>query len=371
MADELTVQIEKHFASGTVIAANLRLAMGAAAVTVLFGPSGAGKTTVLRCLAGLERPERGVIGIGNEVWYDAIRGICLSPQKRRIGYLFQEYALFPHLTVKGNLEYGLSRQGKGQRQRRVAALSELFRLEGLENRYPRQLSGGQLQRVALARAVAPEPRLLLLDEPLSALDDPTRGRLRSELRGLLLKTGVPTLLVTHDRMEAIALGDQIAVIVEGSIQQIGFVQEVFSYPASHAVARSVGVENVLPGTVVGTGDGLLTVRAQQARLVAVDPGDVDGPEVYLCIRAEEVILEMDAAGRDSARNHLTGRLTSITPEGPVVRVRLDCGIPLVALITRQAREQLILKEGDRVKAVIKATSVHLVPRTSTHFLSSV
>jgi molybdate transport system ATP-binding protein len=370
MADGLTVQIQKHFASGTIIEADLRLATGAPAVTVLFGPSGSGKTTVLRCLAGLERPERGVICYGDEVWYDALRGICLSPQKRRIGYLFQEYALFPHLTVKGNLEYGLSHEGKGQRQRRVAALSKLFKLEGLENRYPRQLSGGQLQRVALARAVAPEPRLLLLDEPLSALDDPTRGRLRSELRGLLLKTGVPTLLVTHDRMEAIALGDQLAVIVEGRIQQIGLVQEVFSYPASHAVARSVGVENVLPGTVVGTSEGLLTLRAQQARLFAVDPGDVDGPEVYLCIRAEEVILETDAAGRDSARNHLTGRITSITLEGPLVRVRLDCGIPLIALITRQAREQLTLKEGDTVKAVIKATSVHLVPRTSTFSLSS-
>ena len=148
-----------------------------------------------------------------------------------------------------------------------------------------------MQKVALARTLAPEPRLLLLDEPLSALDDPTRGRLRSELRRLLTQIGVATVLVTHDRSEAIALGDQLAVVAGGRIQQVGPVEEVFRYPANHSVAQSVGVETVLPGQVVGTGGGLLKVQAGQVHLTAVDPGDIEGTDVYLCIRAEEVILE--------------------------------------------------------------------------------
>jgi molybdate transport system ATP-binding protein len=362
MADALTLEICKRFPNGSVIEADLRLSQ-ATLVTVLFGPSGSGKTTILRCLAGLETPERGSIRCGQEIWYDAARGFSLAPQKRRVGYLFQEYALFPHLTVKGNVEYGLSHDEKRKREQRVGCLLDLFQLSDLENRYPHQLSGGQLQRVALARALAPEPKLLLLDEPLSALDDPTRSRLRGELRRLLTQVGVPTLLVTHERMEAIALGDQLAVMVGGRIQQTGAVQEVFNYPANHAVAQSVGVESVVPGEVIGASNGLLTVRAGQARLTAVDPGEMSKREVYLCIRGEEVIVEKGASSQDSARNHLAGRVTSIIPEGALVRVMLDCGVPIVALVTRQSCEELKLAEGDGVTAVIKATAVHLVPRT--------
>ena len=365
MAHELIFQIEKRFAGGAGIDAALHLTdTRLSSVTVLFGPSGSGKTTILRCLAGLERPEQGTIRCDSEVWFDSGAGRSLSPQQRRVGYLFQEYALFPHLDVRRNLEYGLSHHSRNRRQKRVDSMVDLFNLDGLENRFPRELSGGQLQRVALARAVAQEPRLLLLDEPLSALDDPTRSRLRIELRQLLIKVGVPTLLVTHDRTEAIVLGDRLAVVVEGRIQQTGSVQEVFTYPANHWVAHSVGVETVLPGEIVGTSDGLLTVMAKNVRLFAVDSGDAEGPEIYICIRAEEVILTKGAFTKDSARNHLAGQITSITPEGPLIRVVIDCGIPLVALVTRQAREELGLNEGATVTAVVKATSVHLVPRTS-------
>ena len=250
-----------------------------------------------------------------------------------------------------------------QRAERVAQLINLFQLNGIEGRFPRQLSGGQLQKVALARTLAPQPRLLLLDEPLSALDDPTRSRLRSELRRLLIQVGIPTLLVTHDRLEAIALGDRLVVMVDGRIQQTGPVREVFSFPANHAVAQSVGTETLVPGEITEARNGLLTVQAGQVQITSVDPGDLGGREVYLCIRAEDVIVERGPTSRDSARNHLSGHITSIIFEGVLVKVMLDCGIPLCALVTRQSCEELNLKDGDNVTAIVKATAIHLVPRT--------
>jgi molybdate transport system ATP-binding protein len=363
VADELSFRIEKRFPKGPVIEASLQLkTAGGPSVTVLFGPSGSGKTTILRCLAGLEQPERGFVYFNGAVWFDAERSISLPPQQRRIGYLFQEYALFPHLTVRQNLEFGLRRVTRPQRRQRVTEITSLFQIGDLVDRYPRELSGGQLQKVALARTVAPEPRLLLLDEPLSALDAPARGRLRSELRQLLNRVGIPTLLVTHDRTEAIVLGDQLAVVGDGKIQQTGSIEEVFSHPVNHLVANSLGVETVVPGEIVGFQKGLLTVQAKQVQLFAVDPGDVSKQQVYICVRAEEVMLSKAVGSQESARNHLSGTITSIAPEGPLVRVVVDCGIPLVAFVTKPSREDLDLNVGDTVTAVVKATSVHLVPR---------
>ncbi|MBI4470631.1 MAG: ABC transporter ATP-binding protein [Acidobacteria bacterium] len=360
MDNALILRFTKSYPGGSTIEADLQLDTRRSSVTVLFGPSGSGKTTVLRCLAGLERPEKGVIRYGDEAWFDAEHGIALPPQRRRIGYLFQEYALFPHLQVDENIGYGLGRESKRKRNSRVAELMELFRLQGLENRYPRQLSGGQRQRVALARAVAPTPRLLLLDEPLSALDNVARGHLRAELRQLLLKVGVPALVVTHDRIEAITLGDQLAVVIDGRIEQFGPTQAVFDHPANRAVAQAVGVDTVLPAEIVGTDDGLVVVQTGSIRLYAVDTGESAASSVHLCIRAEEVMLERHVPEGTSARNHLRGRITSIHPEGPVMRVRLDCGIPLTAVVTRRAHDELNLRENEWVTATIKANSVHLV-----------
>ncbi len=327
-------------------------------VVVLFGPSGAGKTTILRSIAGLERPEHGSIRFREETWLDSSRGICLSPQQRKIGYLFQEFALFPHLTVRQNIEYGL--RGRSERAAQMMALVEIA---DLENRYPRQLSGGQAQRVALARALAPEPRLLLLDEPLAALDAPARGRLRSELRALLIKAGTPTLLVTHDRTEAIALGDQMVVVAGGKIQQLGRVQEVFSHPANLEVARSVGVETIVPGAVTAVSNGLATVQVEQHVFTAVPPDDIAGhADVFVCFRAEDVTLRTGDALKDSARNHVAGRISAIDSEGAVERISIDCGFPLVAMVTRQAREEMGLTVGTVVTAAVKATAVHLIPR---------
>ncbi len=362
MAADLKLSFEKRHPGGIVIRASAHLEPAKGLVTVLFGPSGAGKTTILRCVAGLERPEAGTILYGQETWADADAKVFLTPQERKIGYLFQEHSLFPHLSVRQNLEFGLSYMDRHSRRERVEATLELFQMTALQGRYPRHLSGGQKQKVALARAVAARPRLLLLDEPLSALDDTTRGQLQGDLRALLLRVGIPTILVTHDRTESIALGDQVAVVANGCIQQVGPVEEVFNRPANHSVARSVGVETVLPGRILDRCNGLLTVESGSQQLIAVDSGELTRPEVYLCVRAEDVTLEMGSVSRGSARNHLSGKIVSLIPEGPVVRVLLDCGFLLTSLVTRQSREDLGLAPGAEITAVVKATAVHLLPR---------
>jgi molybdate transport system ATP-binding protein len=363
MAARLVARFRKRLGDRFAVEADLSLGTGGGPVTVLFGPSGAGKTTVLRCLAGLLRPDAGLVRWDDETWFDADAGVSVPPQRRRIGFVFQDYALFPHLTVRSNVGFGLPAGGPG-REERVAELVRLLELGGLEERRPEQLSGGERQRVALARALAPHPRLLLLDEPLSALDAPSREPLRAELRRRLVGLGIPTLVVTHDRTEAIALGDQLAVLIEGRVRQTGPVPEVFGRPADLAVARAVGVETVVPGRVVGESGGVVTVEAHGVTIAAAAPEVAARGDVFVCIRAEDVMLETGAPSRGSARNHLRGRIRALVPEGPLVRVLLDCGFPLSAIVTRPAAEDLALRESDEVTAVFKATTVHVVPRAT-------
>jgi molybdate transport system ATP-binding protein len=359
--DHLAADFERRFRGGPVIRGSLRVPAEGFSVTVLFGPSGSGKTTVLRCLAGLERPDEGHIRFGTETWFDAGRGIHLPPQRRGIGYLSQDYALFPHLTVADNIGYGLGGLDAAEQRRRVGEMIGLFGLTGLEGRYPRQVSGGQQQRVALARALARRPRLLLLDEPLSALDAPTREQLRRELRRLLSGLRVPTVIVTHDAMEAVALGDFVAVLDEGRTRQSGPVQEVFTRPADAAVARIVGVETVEPARVLEASGGLATVAVGPVQLVVLCQ-DAGAGEGYVCIRGEDVILEKGSTTPSSARNRLAGQVRTLTREGPLVRVGVDCGFALTAVITSQACLELALREGDPVTAMVKASALHLVPR---------
>jgi molybdate transport system ATP-binding protein len=358
MADQLSVDVRKRHTGGPEIAAALRLPLGVHSVTVLFGPSGAGKTTVLRLIAGLDTPDAGAITCGDEIWYDGARGVRLPPQHRRVGYLSQDYAIFPHLTVRKNVAYG-ARHGA------VDAIDDLlarFDLSDLADRYPRQLSGGQLQRVALARALAAEPRLLLLDEPLSALDAPTRLRVRADLRQLLASIQVPAIVVTHDRTEALALGDSIAIMIDGRLRQAGAVETVFDSPADADVAAAVGVETICPARVIARSAGLVTLEIGPTRLVAVDIDD-PSPEVFACIRAESVTIERNPSGNPtSARNHLPARIVSVIPEGPLARVALDCGFRLNAVVTRQSEGEMRLREGEQVTAVVKATSIRIVPR---------
>ena len=273
----------------------------------------------------------------------------------------QDYALFPTYTVAGNIAYGLGEMSAIDRKKRVDEMLELFQLRGLGDARPRELSGGQQQRVALARAVAPRPLLLLLDEPLSALDAPTRVQLRSELRSLLKQLALPSVIVTHDWAEALTLGDVMAVMSQGNLLQMGSPQEVFSRPADADVARVVGVETVVQGKLTDVREGLATVQVGEVPLTAVAAEQI-GPEVFVCIRAEDVTLELSGAGATSARNHLAATVRSIVSVGALAKVTVDCGFPLAALVTHSALSELDLAIGSPVKAAFKAGSVHLVPR---------
>jgi molybdate transport system ATP-binding protein len=219
-------------------------------VVALFGPSGAGKTLTLQCLAGLVRPDRGRIAVSGQVFYDSAQGIDVPPQKRRLGYVFQGYALFPHLSVADNVGYGLHDRRPESRRQRVAEVIDRLGLGALARRRPRELSGGQQQRVALGRALAVDPQLLLLDEPLSALDVPLRRQLRQELMSIVREWGTATVLVTHDLGEAFHLADRIVVYEAGCVVQQAPRAEILSAPASEAVARLMGVRNILMGTVI-------------------------------------------------------------------------------------------------------------------------
>jgi len=357
MSRELAADFEKRFAGGPTIRGQLQLPAQGPGVTVLFGPSGCGKTTILRALAGLERPEGGHICFGEEVWFDAARGISRSPQERDVGFLFQQYALFPHLTVVDNVAFGVKHRGLSQT--RVNEILARLKIEELAARYPAQLSGGQQQRVALARTLVCEPRLLLLDEPLSALDAPVREQLRGELRRILLASGRPAIMVTHDRIETLALADTVVVMTDGEVRQSGPVHEVFSRPNNLSLAQIVGIETVEPGTVLRVEAGVATVQVGAVTVKAVVHAGVPR-DVFVCIRGEDVLIFRETAAATSARNQLAARVTSRVAEGPMIRIGLDCGFPLTALVTRPSCEELNLQIGDQVVALIKAPSIHLV-----------
>lgn len=335
-------------------------------VTVLFGPSGAGKTTVIRALAGLERIEAGEIRADGEVWDDGGRRF-VPARRRRVGLLFQDQALFPHLDVAGNVAYGLRRMPRAERARRVARSLDACAVAGYERRAVPELSGGEAQRVALARALAPEPRLLLLDEPFSGLDDPTRVRLQAELRGLVRETGVPALVVTHDRDEAVALGDRLVVLIDGRIHQVGEPSEVFDRPADLRVAAAVGMDTIVAARLVDDGR---TMRGAQAvvevgtvRLLADAARGGLPRDLAVCLRAGDVgIAEPGSRAADAAVNVVPARVVAVEEAAELLRVRVDAGFPLVCLLTRHDARRVPLDPGSAVDAVIPAAAVHLAPR---------
>jgi molybdate transport system ATP-binding protein len=339
MADELTCRCRKRFASGFTLDAALEIPLDRSPVTVLFGPSGAGKTTLLRLLAGLEQPDAGEIHFRGRRWDG------LPPQARRAGFLFQDYALFPHLSVRRNVSYAADRQA-------AERALEAFGLAELEDRMPGALSGGERQRVALARALAAGPALLLLDEPLSALDVPARRSVRRELRRMLLAGGVPAVVVTHDRAEAAALGDLMAVMVAGRIRQTGPVRDVLRRPAAADVAAALGVENILPARPVGNG----WVDVCGVALRCADSGTPAGP-LFACFRAEDVALSVEAP--IGAAGGFACCVESVSADGPLARVELDCGFPLVALAPARTVERLL--SGGHVWAAPAPESVHVLP----------
>ena len=357
----LLADIQKDHLGGPSIKVSLRIPTDRTHVTVLFGPSGAGKSTVLRCLAGLDRITAGRIVFNDAVWSDPETKVMLPPQKRGIGFLFQDYALFPHLTVWQNVGYGLDGLPQPRREEKIKQTIDLLKLDGLEHRRPVQLSGGEQQRVALARAIVREPKLLLLDEPLSALDVSIRNYLRVELSQLLHRLGTPAIVVTHDWIDALSMADELLVMSAGRVLQIGPPQEVFSRPAQLEVATAVGVETLVPGRVISRNDGLLMLQVGAAHLCVVDSGG-SASDFYVCIRGEDVTLEKGVAPQSSARNHLAGTVLEVTPAGLLTRVEIDVGFRIVALVTRHAVLDLALVVGAAITAVVKATAIHLIPR---------
>lgn len=357
MASEVVANIIKRYASGFRICTDLYFSTDGS-VIVLFGPSGSGKTTILRCLAGLERPDIGRILFGSEIWFDSEAGISVSPHKRAAGYLFQDYALFPHLTVIKNITYNLSRR---EAKERLEDIIELFRLNEVRDRFPAELSGGEKQRAALARTLIRRPKILFLDEPLSAIDATMREQIRGELKGVLKGSSITTLLVTHDRSEALSLGDKLILVSGGEILQMGNVNEVFNRPISQKVASIVGVETVVQGKVTSISNGLVAIDVSGECLFSVETKNISG-DVFVCIRGEDIILEKDVSSGSSARNHLKGKIRKIISEGPIVKIIIDCGFLLTALVTKQSYQELALAEGSEITASVKAQSIHLIPR---------
>jgi molybdenum ABC transporter ATP-binding protein len=314
----------------------------------LVGPSGAGKTSVLRAVAGLARPERGRIALDGRVLFDASAKIDRPPEDRQVGFVFQEYALFPHMSVEQNVAYG----GRD----RAAELLERFRIGHLAKARPTELSGGERQRVGLARALAREPDVLLLDEPLSALDTHTRAGVRAELRNMLDRLGLPVLLVTHDFQDAAVLADRVGVLVDGQLLQVGAPTELIASPADAFVAGFTGA-NLLTGRAVPGPGGLTEVTLQDGTVVySVD--HAEGP-VDVAVYPWEVSIAREAP-RDSALNHVRGPITSIVHVGNRARIQVGA---LVGEVTTASVERLELEQGETVVASFKAAATRLVART--------
>ena len=324
----------------------------------LAGPSGAGKTTILRLIAGTVRPDRGRIAFGAEVWVDTAARTWTPPERRRCGYVFQDYALFPHLSAWRNVAYGLGRRPRGERRASALELLERFGLADRADVRPHELSGGERQRVALARALAPKPDVLLLDEPLSALDPRTRASAARELAITLHELELPSLLVTHDFSEAALLGDEIGVIDAGEIIQRGTASELAAAPASAFVADFTGAV-VLTGTVRAPQDGLTVVELDGGGVAATT--DAGSGRVALSVYPWEITIRPapDTAD-DSAQNRISARVLSVTEIGNRVRVGLAAGQPLVAEVTTQSAGDLSLAVGSEVVASWKATATRLV-----------
>ena len=327
---------------------------------VILGPTGAGKTLLLETIAGFYIPDRG------EVRIDGRDVTIIPPERRRIGFIYQDYSLFPHLNVEQNIEFGLKSRKKSASQdmnrKRVKEIMDWLSISHLAHRYPATLSGGEQQKVAIGRAIAIEPSILLLDEPLSALDRRTQDYLREELKRVKEEFGITMVHVTHDQTEALVLADRIAVMMRGRIMQVGTPREIFNKPLNEELADFVGIENVLRGVVRINENGVAEIEVDTGVTIFAVSEYRDGA-VKVFIRPEDIILSK-SIGDSSARNVMNVRIKELHDMGPLTRVKLDGErskrIELVALITKQSREELGLKEGDGVYATFKATSVHVV-----------
>jgi molybdate transport system ATP-binding protein len=337
-------------------------------VTIVFGPSGAGKSTLLDCIAGLLHPEAGRIAIGEDVLLDSQRGLDVPPSKRHIAYVFQNLALFPHLTVEKNVAYGLAQMPALQREQRVKETLQAFRAEKLAARKPGELSGGERQRVALARSLATTPGVLLLDEPLTALDAGLKKSIMDDLRAWNAAKNIPIVYVTHSRDEVDALGERVIALDQGKIAGTGTPHEVLETPRRSAMAQAAGFENVLSGKVTEwrEADGVMRVRLEESSCEIETPLGyaAAGSSVKVAIRAGDILLATEVPHALSARNVIAGKIISLEQRGPmfVARVATD-GVNAVVItvhLTPGAKRALQLDVNRPVWLVLKTYSCHVL-----------
>ncbi len=343
--------------------------------TILFGASGAGKTTLLDCIAGLATPDSGRISVAQRVLFDSSRHIKIPVAERRAGYVFQSLALFPHMTVEENVGYGLNHVSASERTVRVAGMLRAFRIDHLATRSSREISGGESQRTALARTLVTDPDVLLLDEPLAALDGPTKAHIIDDLRAWNVSHQIPIVYVTHSREEVFALGDSVLVLEAGRIVAQGAPHEVMAAPRQERVAQLAGFENILDAIVeavqpergtmmcrlVKSGPplgGTLPTPALETPLLRAGIGS----SLRIGIRAGDILLATAPPAGLSARNVIIGRILSVKQNDVIVSVRVNCGVEMEVHLTLAARNSLQLAPGKEVWLVIKTHSCHLMQK---------
>ena len=338
-------------------------------ITIIFGASGAGKTTLLDCIAGLTTPDSGRVVVAGRTLFDSDRGINLPVQARRIGYVFQDLALFPHLSVEENVGYGLSGLDPRERSHRARTALDSLGILSLIQRRPAQLSGGERQRVALARALVTEPSILLLDEPLAALDLPVRMKIAEDLRRSIQDLPIPVLYVTHSRDEVFVLGERMIVIEGGKLIAQGTPHEVLSAPRGETVAQLAGFENIFDAQVSSVHEerGTMTCRIGSARFeasqVEIETPLVNasvGTQLRVGISAGDVLLATSAPVGLSARNIFAGKLVSLWQRDMIVVAQVDCGVEMFVHLTLAARDSLQLQPGREVWLIVKTHSCHLL-----------
>lgn len=330
---------------------NLSLKIKSGEYFVILGPTGAGKTLFLELIAGFHSPDSGRILIEGRDVTD------LPPEKHDLVFVYQDYSLFPHMNVKKNIEFGM-RMKKIKSQEKLLEVAEDLGISNLLDRNPLTLSGGEKQRVAIARALVTDPKILLLDEPLSALDPRTQESARVLLAALHKNKKLTVLHITHDQTEARIMADRIAIVMDGKLMQVGSPEEIFEKPIDSRVASFVGFENLMRGKILSADHGLLRIKTDSTVIEA--SGDIEvGVQVYAFLRPENIVLSKTCT-ESSIRNSLQGKVTDIQVLGALVRVKVDCGFVLNALVTRQSAEEMGLSPGLQVYAQFKASSVRVL-----------
>ncbi len=359
----LSVEIHKRFSGDSDFALNAAFSVPAG-ISIFFGPSGAGKTTLLDCIAGLTAPDSGRITVAGRTFFDSSCGANVSSRDRIVGYVFQDLALFPHLTVEGNVQYGLAGLKAAERRQRSDAILESFRISHLRDRRPREISGGERQRVALARALVTDPCVLLLDEPLAGLDAMTKSKILDDLRAWNQAHRIPILYVTHNREEVFALGERVLVLENGRIIAQGTPHEVMSAPRQETVAQLAGFENIFDATVTAAHEdrGTMTCHLASSNVELETPlvrADV-GAALRVGIRAGDILLATVKPVGLSARNILPGRIVSLAQRDVIVVAKVDCGVEMSVHLTLAARDSLELQSGRQVWLIVKTHSCHLM-----------